>query len=124
MIDRIRQVGHLCRPFGVAKEHINITKYIYTNVNIENRDVARNFKGGGEPLSQFRADPGIYFRVKPSSSIESWGRSPNWGRESNDNLRGRSPNKGEANRAPPQKIFEKSNLESFILVHIWDKHLK
>ena len=26
--------------------------------------------------------------------------------------------------APPQKIFEKSNLKPFILVHIWGKRLK
>ena len=35
MIDRIRQVGHLCWPFGVAKENINITKYIYTKIYVE-----------------------------------------------------------------------------------------
>ena len=35
MIDRIRQVGHLCRPFGVATENINIIKCINTNVNNE-----------------------------------------------------------------------------------------
>ena len=32
---------------------------------------------------------------------------------------------GEGARwAPPQKIFEKSNLKSFILVHIWSNYLK
>ena len=40
------------------------------------------------------ADPGIYFGgAKPRSLIESWGRSPNRGREAPE-YRGRSPSRG------------------------------
>ena len=101
--------------------------------------------------AQSLADPGIYFGgAKPRSPIESWGRSPNRGREAPENRGrspsrgreapenwGRSPNRGRSPRkkrgegsgegarwAPPQKIFEKSILKPCILVHIWGKHLK
>ena len=48
-------------------------------------------------MSESGADPGIYFGgAKPRSPIESWGRSPNRGREAPE-YRGRSPRiEGEA----------------------------
>ena len=93
----------------------------------------------------------LFWGAKPSFPIESWGRSPNWGRfapsiriegearvEGAKRLRieGETWTEGEAREkagegseegarwAPPQKIFEKSNLKPFILMHIWGKHLK
>ena len=47
-------------------------------------------------------------------------------------IEGKAQTEGEARektgegsgKGAPQKIFEKSNLEPFILVHIWGKRLK
>ena len=50
------------------------------------------------------ADPGIYFGgAKPRSPIESWGRSPNRGREAPE-YRERSPSRG---REAPEKLRAK-----------------
>ena len=97
------------------------------------------------------ADPGIYFgggqtkvpnrksRAKPESRARSARVSrakPESRTRSARELRAkpeprakpekkRGEGSGEGARwAPPQKIFEKSNLKSFILVHIWSNYLK
>ena len=101
------------------------------------------------PNMQGRIQEFILEGAKPRSPMESWGRSPNRGREAPE-YRGRSPSRGReapenwgrspnrgrsprksgggagegARWAPPQKICEKSNLEPFILVHIWCNYLK
>ena len=85
---------------------------------------------------QGRIQEFIFGGAKPRSPMESWGRSPNRGARSARELRAkpeprakpekkRGEGSGEGARwAPPQKIFEKSNLEPFILVHIWSNYLK
>ena len=89
------------------------------------------------------ADPGIYFggqtkvpnrklRAKPESRARSAlvSRGAKRSRiESEARTEGEAREKagegsGEGARwAPPQKFFEKSNLKSFILVHIWSNYL-
>ena len=44
MIDRIRQVGHLCRPFDVAKKILILKNIYYTNVNNESILWKHSFK--------------------------------------------------------------------------------
>ena len=53
MIDRIRQVQPLCRPFGVAKENIIIIKCIYTNVNNEEYFVKASIQAGLVKAKQY-----------------------------------------------------------------------
>ena len=87
------------------------------------RGGSRNLFLGGQtkvPNRNLRANRGR----NPSRGCEApenWGRSPNRGRS----LRKSGEGSGEGARwAPPQKIFEKSNLKAFILVHIWSNYLK
>ena len=102
-------------------------------------------------ISGTGADPGIYFgggqtkvpnpklRAKPESRARSARVSrakPESRARSARELRAkpeprakpekkRGEGSGEGARwAPPQKIFEKSNLKPFILVHIWSNYLK
>ena len=97
------------------------------------------------------ADPGIYFgggqtkvpnrklkakpesrarsarvsRAKPESRARSARelRAKPEPRAKPEKKRGEGSGEG-ARWAPPQKIFEKSNLKPFILVHIWSNYLK
>ena len=88
--------------------------------------------------------------AKPRSPIESWGRSPNRGREAPE-YRGRSPSRGREapenwGRSPnrgqsprksggrglgrglgeplPRKFLKNQTWKPFILVHIWGNYLK
>ena len=108
-------------------------KVNFINQNFESvgswcsRDVARNYKGGAvEP------DPGIYFEVKSSSSIECWGRSPNRGREAPDKCPNRSPRINEGGvlgrglGEPLPRKFKKNRTLNHALwyifgTNIWNK---
>ena len=96
------------------------------------------------------ADPGIYFggpNQDPQSKVEGEARIEGAKRPSIEGearvegakrprIEGEAQTKGEAREkagegsgegarwAPPQKIFEKSNLKPFILVYIWSNYLK
>ena len=102
----------------------------------------------GRPLAL--ADPGIYFggpNQDPQSKVEGEARIKGAKRPSIEGearvegakrprIEGEAQTEGEARKkagggvwggarwAPPQKIFEKSNLKPFILVHIWSNYLK
>ena len=96
------------------------------------------------------ADPGIFFwgvpNQGPQSKVEGEARIEGAKRPSIEGearvesakrpkIEGKARTEGEAREnagegsgegarwAPPQKIFEKSNLKPFILVHIWSNYL-
>ena len=99
------------------------------------RGGSRNlFWGGGQtkvPNRELRAKPesrarsARVSRAKPESrtrSARELRAKPEPRGEAREKSGGGS---GEGARwAPPQKIFEKSNLKPFILVHIWSNYLK
>ena len=84
-----------CAPPQTISKIVIVCVLIFLNVssNSDNNNYiglveliqgrSQEFQRGG---AVEQPDPGIYLGVKPSSSIESWGRSPN---------RGRSPRKNE-----------------------------
>ena len=100
----------------------------------EIRGGSRNLFWGGQtkvPNRKLRAKPesrarsARVSRAKPESRARSARelRAKPEPRAKPEQKRGEGSGEG-ARWAPPQKIFEKSNLKPFILVHIWSNYLK
>ena len=98
------------------------------------RGGSRNLFWGGQtkvPNRKLRAKPesrarsARVSRAKPESRARSARelRAKPEPRAKPEKKRGEGSGEG-ARWAPPQKIFEKSNLKPFILVHIWSNYLK
>ena len=91
------------------------------------------FAGGANqgPQSKVKGEARIEGAKRPSIEGEAWVEGAKRPR-----IEGEARTEGEAREkvgegsgervrwAPPQKIFEKSNLKPFILVHIWSNYLK
>ena len=96
-------------------------------------DIRGGSRGGQTkvPIRKLRAKPesrvrsARVSRAKPESRARSARelRAKPEPRAKPEKKRGEGSGEG-ARWAPPQKIFEKSNLKPFILVHIWSNYLK